>query len=65
MNYWFLVHIIGEIKIYLTPDHQFSQHQRDAIKFQNEENCKSYLEHYNSFLKFCVKEELYLHNEQY
>lgn len=45
------------LKIYLTPHHQFSRSQKDALKFKTEASCKEYLESMNTFLKFCVSEE--------
>lgn len=52
MKLWVLKYKIGDTNIYLTPDNCHSIHIKDAIKFQSEENCKSYKGENKTFLDF-------------
>lgn len=57
MLLWVLEYDLGETKIYLCPDNKFSQHLKDALKFESEQSALQYLQ-INTLL-FTFKPEPY------
>lgn len=52
MKLWVLKYTIGEMSLYLTPHNAFSSDIQDAIKFEEEEHCKTFNESDARFIKF-------------
>ena len=44
MLLWVLEYDLGETKLYLCPDNKYSQHLKDALKFESEQSALQYLQ---------------------